>query len=201
MFGDYYGKLLAQLALDYNCAPEDLEGKENVVTVSRLNEGRRSYTREAPFLQMATTGGNTVVMADERLHAFLGEFVKGVEGHRLFELGKLSELDAELKKYGYRMAPTHHMFLPCRDVAPQGEWRVEWFDENGIRPFYGDERFPNAISYPEPCPARPDILAVAAFDGGTVMAWRAARRTRQGSSRSASTFCRNTAPGESALIW
>ena len=45
MFGEYYGKLLAQLALDYNCAPEDLKAKENVVTVSRLNEGRRSYTR------------------------------------------------------------------------------------------------------------------------------------------------------------
>ena len=169
MFREYYGKLLGQLALDYNCAPEDLEAKENVVTVSRLNEGRRSYTREAPFLQMVTTGGNTVVMADERLHGFLREFVRDVEGHRLFELGKLSELDEELKKYGYHMAPTHHMFLPCRNAAPKEKWRVEWFDESGIRPFYGDERFPNAISYPEPCPARPDRLAVAALDGDEIM--------------------------------
>ncbi len=169
MFWKYYGKLLAQLALDYNCVPEDLEAKENVVTVSRLREGRRSYTREVPFLQMVTTGGNTVVMADERLHGFLREFVSGAEGHRLFEHGKLSELDAELNKYGYRMAPTHHMFLPCRDVKPKGEWRAEWFDEDGIRPFYGDKRFPNAISYPEPCPARPDRLAVAAFDGDVIM--------------------------------
>ena len=42
------------------------------------------------------------------------------------------------------------------------------FDDE-IAPFYGDARFPNAIAYPEPCPARPDRIAVIAVGGDTIM--------------------------------
>ena len=165
----YDEKLLDQLSLDFNCDPGDLLAKENRITVSAMNEGRRRYSAEMPFLQMVTLGGNTVIMADERLHEFLWKFVRDAEGHRLFELGKLSELNAELAKYGYRMAPTHHMFLPCRDVTVEDRWPVRWYFDSEIDPFYGDPRFPNAICYPDRCPGRPDRIAVTALDGDTIM--------------------------------
>lgn len=70
MFKAYFEKLLRQLALEYNCSPEEFKAEENIITVSKLNEGRRSYSPGKPFLQMVTTGGNTVIMADECLHFF-----------------------------------------------------------------------------------------------------------------------------------
>ena len=169
MFAGYYEKLLRMLSLDLNCTPADLQAKENIITVSAMNEGRRNYSPDKPFLQMATLGGNTVVMADECLHGFLHGLLRDTEGHRLFELGNLTKLNEELRKYGYRMAPTHHMFLPCREVPAGDCCSVKWLYDDEIKPFYGDPRFPNAIAYPEPCPARPDRIAVLAVDGDTVM--------------------------------
>ena len=199
MFKEYYAKLLKQLSIDYNCTPAQLCARENSVTVSALNEGRRSYSPGRPFLQMVTLGAGTVVSADECLHEFLRGFVKDVEGHRLFEFGKLAELNEELKQYGCRIKSTHHMFLPYRDVEPDSARRlfqpyrdggqdsaprmfqpyrdggqeefcqVKWLYDGEITPFYGDPRFRNAIAYPEPCPARPDRIAVLTVDGDTIM--------------------------------
>ena len=169
MYRENFEKLLEQLSLDYNCAPGDLTAKENVVTVSAFREGQRHYSADRPFLQMATTGANTVITAHECLQDFLRGFVRGVEGHCLFKFGLLSRLSAELEKYGYRMAPTHHMFLPCRDVQVEERCPVKWYFDREIDPFYGDPRFPNAICYPGPCPGRPDRIAVTALDGAEIM--------------------------------
>ena len=169
MFGEYRGRLLAQLAIDCNCSPEDFLGRENVITAPAMNEGRRRYSPGMPFLQMATLGGGTVIMADERLHPFLRGFVRDMEGHRLFELGPLTRLNDELRKYGWQMAPTHHMFLPCREAAAEVNCRVAWHYDGEIARFYGDPRFPNAICYPEPCPDRPDRIVAVAMDGDVIM--------------------------------
>ncbi len=170
MFREYRERLLEQLAIDCNCRPGDFRADGNTVTVSAMNEGRRRYSPDRPFLQMATAGRGTVIMADECLHGFLHDFVRDVEGHRLFELGNLMRLNAELGRYGYRMAPTHHMFLPCGDTAAEeGRWPLRWYFDGEIDRFYGDPRFPNAIAYPERCPARPDRIVAAALDGGTIM--------------------------------
>ena len=169
MFNEYYEKLLKQLSVDYNCTPEDLMAKENIITVSKLNEGRRSYCPGVPFLQMVTLGRNTVIMADECLHGFLRGFVRNREGHSLFEFDHLTILNEELKKYGYKIDPTHHMFLPYRNVVLQERFRVKWLYDSEIDRFYGDERFPNAISFPVPCPVRPDRIVCMAFDGDNIM--------------------------------
>ena len=169
MFREYYEKLLQQLSLDYNCTPADLRAKENIVTISALREGRRNYSPGKPFLQMVTLGGNTVITADECLHGFLHDLVRDAEGHRLFEFGNLTKLNEELKRYGYRMAPTHHMFLPCREVKAEERFRVKWLYDSEISPFYGNPKFPNAIAFPEPCPVRPDRIVIVAVDGDTIM--------------------------------
>ncbi len=169
IFRKYREKLLQQLSLELNCTPADLLSKENIVTVPAMHDGRRSYSPGQPFLQMATLGGNTVIMADVCLHEFLHALIRNMEGHRIFELESLMKIDGELRKYGYQMAPTHHMFLPCRDIIVQERCRVRWLYDDEITPFYGDPRFPNAIAYPEPCPVRPDRMAVVGTDGETVM--------------------------------
>ena len=112
MFKEYFEKLLKQLSIDYNCDPSDFKEAQNVITLPALNEGRRSYSPGMPFLEMATCGENAVFMADECLHDFLHDLIKDTEGHHLFEHETLPKLDEELKRYGYQMNPTHHMFLP-----------------------------------------------------------------------------------------
>ncbi len=168
MFQEYYEKLLDQLAIDLNCSPSDFRAKENIIIKPAWNEGRRNYGPDL-FLQMATCGVNTVIMADERLHEFLHEWGKDQEGHHLFEFENLPGLNEELRRYGYQINPTHHMFLPCREVRLEERFKVKWFYDGEINPFYGDPRFPNAIVYPKPCPERPDRIAVVALDGDAIM--------------------------------
>lgn len=168
MFREYYEKLQEQLAVDFNCTPSDFRMEENIITISERNDGRRNYSPDL-FLQMATCGVNAVIMADECLHKFLREWIKDVEGHHLFEFENLPRLNEELKKYGYQMNPTHHMFLPCMEVRIEERFRVKWLYGNEICPFHGDSRFQNAIAYPKPCPERPDRIIVIAYDGDTIM--------------------------------
>jgi len=169
MYKDYYEKLLKQLAIELNATPSDFLAKENIITKPALNEGRRIYGSGMPFLQMATCGVNTVIMADECLHEFLYGWIKVAKGHYLFEFDNLTKLNEELKQYGYRMNPTHHMFLPCREVIQEERFRVKWLYDSEINRFYGDPRFPNAIAFPKPCPVRPDRIAVIALDGDNIM--------------------------------
>lgn len=176
----YRDELYQLLALEFNCTQEDFLRAENVLTVSELHEGRRVYSPEKYFFHMVTMGENAVLTADECLHTFLREFMKGRTGHWLFELPNLLPLEKELNRWGYSLTQTYHMFLPekkcaetmcavmgCEKVQSCGvgiNFDTKWFCEEEIQPFYGDERFPNAICS-EYTSARPDRMVVCLYDG------------------------------------
>ena len=161
-------KLRELLSLEYNCNPTDFLKEENVLTVSELHEGRRVYSAEKYFFHMMTTGGNAMITADECLHPFLQKYMKERTGHWLFEIPNLLSLEKELNRFGYTLTQTYHMFLPCKDVKPLKNYPVKWFYDEEIQPFYGDERFPNAICS-EYLETRPDRSVVCAFDGDKIM--------------------------------
>lgn len=165
---DYPRKLGKMLAAEYNCSPDDFTRPENILTVSKLNEGRRKYSPEKYFFHMAAMGGNAVITADECLHDFLWEFMKDRTGHWLFELPNLLPLEKELNKYGYTLTQTYHMFMPDKIALPQRNYPVKWFYDDEIGQFYGDERFPNAIC-DKYDPDRPDRIVVCAYDGDNIM--------------------------------
>ena len=118
------GKFKAQLALELGCGPADLSGAE-----------RRMFSQKPFFLQMATFGDGTVISADKRLHPWLREWAKDKRGFWLFEQHNFLALDGELRKYGYKMAQTHHMFAPKPDILElQTDQRVRWLEGGGNRP-------------------------------------------------------------------
>ena len=168
MYYEYFKKLAGLLAIEFNCQPDDFLRNENVLTVSKLNEGRRKYSSEKYFFHMATTGGNAVVTAEECLHDFFREYISDKQGHWLFEAPNLLQIERELNKHGYTLTQSHHMFLSCRDVVPQKSFPVKWFYDEEIHGFYGDKRFPNAIC-DKFLPERPDRIVVCAYDGDNIM--------------------------------
>ncbi len=172
----YYARLVRQLALECNTVPESFSVPGVTLTVSAKPEGVRMYSRETPLFHMATTGNSAVVTADEKLHAFLREWIDGAaEPHRLLEFPTLQKLDGALRSFGYRVAGTFHMNLPDGTfpitALPEG-FGLEWFrsEEEIAAAFYPNTSFPNALAMGEGNPLRPDVIALAATDGETVAA-------------------------------
>ncbi len=161
-------ELKALLAKEYHCTPEDFSASDNLLTPSAVIDGRRCYQSGPYFFHMVTLGGNAVITADERLHPFLTEFMKGRPGHWLFELPNLLPLERELNGFGYTLSQTHHMFMPSRQAEPRGNFEIRWFFDREIHRFYGDARFPNAICS-EYLLHRPDRTVVCAYDGDKIM--------------------------------
>ena len=166
---DIENRIKAQLARELNCRPEDFSRGENLITPAILHEKRRMFSEKQSFLQMVTFGNNAVISADKRILPWLSERAKGQTGFTLFEQPAFFELETELRKYGQKMAPTHHMFVPTPDLIDiETDLSVQWLEQEDLVPWYGREEFPNALCdlfHPE----RPDVLAVIALDSDRVM--------------------------------
>ena len=157
-----------QLSYEFNCSPEDFLKEENVITKTILHEKRRRFSEKEFFLQMATFGNNAVISADERIHPWLNEWVKDKRGFWLFEQHNFFELETRLREYGYKMALTHHMFVPTPELLNiKTDLRIKWLEQKDLAEYYGKEEFSNAL-----CdrfrPDRPDVLAIVALDGDKI---------------------------------
>ena len=169
MITNIYETVRQQLSYEFNCEPEDFIKDETVITTAVLHEKRRKFSEKPFFLQMATFGKNAVISADERIHPWLKEWIKEKEGFWLFEQHNFYELECELRKYGYKMALTHHMFLPKAELLDvKTDLKIKWLEQEDIMAYYGREEFSNAL-----CesfrPDRPDMLAIVALDGEEIM--------------------------------
>lgn len=166
-------QMMEQLALEYNTTLQAFQREGLTVTVPALQAGRRVYSHEKPFFSMATTGNSVVIAADERMHPFIGEMKKEcTDLHRFFEFPNLQKIDTELRKYGYAVHGTVHMYLPGQPFAEAAlpeEFAYQWFEsEEEIRTFYPNEHFQMALSAAYN-PDRPDVIALAAMDGEKIV--------------------------------
>ena len=165
----------SQLAAELNCTPADFDRAENVITTPVFSEQRRRFTNDAPTsFAVATFGGNAVIAADERLHAWLREFVRGKRAHELFEYADLREIERQLAPLGKQVYGAFCMYLPLGDAKPLRELpsglALQWFEQTELHQFYGNKAFGNALCK-EFMPQRPDMLAVGAVDAdGSVRA-------------------------------
>ena len=166
---EIHHRIKTQLSYEFNCDPEDFSGKETLITAAVPHEKRRVFSDNFPFLQMATFGTNAVISADKRIHPWLHEWVKEKQGFWLFQHEYYFELETELRKYGLKMASTHHMFVPKPELLEvTTEMKIKWLEQDDIMSYYGREEFSNALCdrfHPE----RPDVLAVIALDGEKIM--------------------------------
>lgn len=128
------------------------------------------------FSKWHRPGNGVVITANEVLHPFLKEFTGDTERFKhpywLFELPHLLCIERELNKYDYTLSSTFHMFLPGKPhkarVMPCA-FTLKWFDKTSVKTLYPNTDFPNALSEKEN-PDRPDVLALAAYDGDEIAA-------------------------------
>ena len=95
-----------QLAIDYNCGPDDFLKGGLIFTEARENEGRRSFPFIAPRLEMISMGHGTIINVSSdilpyfyqefegktREEVFNSPFVYGVNPYFLPDIGKINSI-------------------------------------------------------------------------------------------------------------
>ena len=156
---------MQQCAIELNCNACDFKKNSNILTVPKINHGRRVFISGNFFFRMITFGENAVISADERIHGWLSDYIKEISGHCLFEETHQIAISRELEKYNKPLWMTTHSYLPIFNVKSMTKIaEVKWFEEDQIPQLYADDRFHNALQYKRK-PQRPDVLVAASYNG------------------------------------
>ncbi len=148
-----------QLAIDMNCNTNDFVKDGIVFCEAKLNEGRRMFDRQTPFLEIATMGKSIVVSADSDI------------------LTKVKPLLENKTREDIFVAPFilgHSLYyIPdCKRIKKLPS--IDGFDiyikeEEEIHELYKVSGFKNAIQYDINHP-RPDVIAIYAMYGNEIVA-------------------------------
>ena len=155
----------AQLAIDYNCSPDDFLKDGLIFTEARQNEGRRPYPWVTPRLEMISFGSGVIINVSDDILPMLRKMVEGRTRDEVFWAPFV---------YGPNL-----YFLPdLGRIAPLAKpdgFEYELVEERNIHKLYRHEGFEYVLHYGENSPF-PEMLVVLAKLEGEVVGMKRARR-------------------------
>lgn len=172
--GSAYDILYAQLEKDYSCTLEEVKSLDNVYTKKKLTDGRRKYRTDDYLVKITSIGGKAIFCADEVVYDEIKSAFENIPAPWLDLYPNLQKLSEIIDKYGYKISDQHHFYLPTginalnRETIEimKKEFELQWFEQDEIEQFRGDERFCHALGFVE---AAPDMLCVMASVRGEVV--------------------------------
>ena len=157
----------AQLSLDYNCKISDLEKENNTLVENKLANGRRIYDSDGCFFKILCFRGTAIITASSIIMPWCEEKLLNRPAAWLSLYPNLRKIDEKLKEFGQEIADIHHYYLPNPNVPLiEPLINVKWYEYEDILKFKNDDRFHEAFAFDK---NHPDVLAVAAFDGDSMM--------------------------------
>ena len=173
---ELHARLLAQLAADYNTSPDALRSSGCIFTRNAFDPAKRIYLNRDKGPLRVLLLGNTAVFrcGSAALEAALRDAFSGYAPEWLLSIRALHALDAVLAGFGTRVEHQQLYFLPNdASAGPSGDWTLRWYEAAELERFRGDSRFSEALSF---VPDMPDVLAVTAEKGGTILGMAGASR-------------------------
>lgn len=152
----------AQLALDLGCDPALFDTPRNEIVLWRDCPGRRKYSGQTPFLEIAVHNSKLIAACDPTILEPCRALLADVPAEWLFSPRYLRALEDILQPLGYQVGPLRHFYIPRFPLAPVKPLSpVRWYEGKELEVFRDDERWTDAVAFDEFCP---DILGVAALD-------------------------------------
>jgi len=148
-----------QLAIDMNCKAEDFLNDGIVFSESRLNEGRRTFERQAIYLEIATMGKGVVISVDQPLLENVEKILYKKTREDIFALPFV---------YGHSLYYIPEEKVIRKITCPEG-FSIHIKEGTDVHELYQFPGFQNAISY-DPDYPRPDVLVIYAMNGKTIAA-------------------------------
>lgn len=140
----------SQLAIDYNCKPEDFNRDGVIFTIAEKQNGRREMPFITPRLEIITMGKSTVINVSKNIMSF---------AKRKFE-GK-SRYEILTSKFVYGVNP---YYLPDVENLKEIENKMFRFEliSSNIQLLYSNKGFHNALQY-DVDSKRPEVLAAISY--------------------------------------
>lgn len=147
-----------QLAIDYNCSPDDFLKEGLIFTEAKQNEGRRPFPWITPRLEMITMGNSVVINASTDILPLVYHQLKGKTRYEALNM-----------PFIYGINP---YFLPDLDkitlLDKNDEFQYEVIEKDHIQKLYKLKDFNYALQY-DINSKHPEIVAVIAKYKGTVV--------------------------------
>lgn len=170
----YIEALEKQLAIDYDCTEDEVHGSENVFKTLKVNKNARPIGNKDTLLKAAVYREKLLVMANPMILGWCKEFFGTKSGTWLSEPENLIAIHNKLQGYGQSLADTHHHYIPSMNRPPtERRFNVKWYEQDELEVFRGDRRFWEALLFDS---NTPDMLAVCAMDGDTILGMASATR-------------------------
>lgn len=145
-----------QLAVDYNCKPDDFCKDGVIFTIAEKKNGRREMPFVTPRLEVITMGKSTIVNASKKIMPYVkrkfsgksaydiltSEIVYGVNPYYLPDVENIKIIDNKL--YGFKLI------------------------DSDIQSLYKYKQFKNALQYDNES-KRPEVLAAVAYVGSKII--------------------------------
>ncbi len=160
-----------QLAADLCCTPDAFFRNENTVTLPKLVEGRRIFTKEPHFFRAATMGMGAVICANKAVEPFAAALAAEKSGPEICSAETISALNRELFSYGFCIGIFKQYYLPFTPYRPSVRhegYTLTVFEGDDIEQLYRYQGFDNALLY-KASGERRDIIAVCAVNGRRIM--------------------------------
>ncbi|WP_240837720.1 GNAT family N-acetyltransferase [Acidaminobacter sp. JC074] len=148
-----------QLALDMNCLVSDFDGDETRYCEARLNEGRRLFDRQEPFLEVVTMGKSVVVSADKAIIDYIKPALQSKSRDDIFNAPFL---------YGQSI---YYIPDPKKLKRYKSHRKFDFIEKRNaeIHELYKLSGFENALMY-NPNHPRPDVIALCALHNDVIVA-------------------------------
>jgi GNAT superfamily N-acetyltransferase len=147
-----------QLAIDYNCTPDDFQKDGLIFTEARKAEGRRSFPWVTPRLEMISMGSSVVINASADILPFVRKQLMGKSRDEVFWM-----------PFVYGIYP---YFLPDIDnitsLSYQEEFEYEMVEKQDIHNLYNIKDFNYALHYDVHSPNPEMLVALARYNGQIV---------------------------------
>ena len=140
-----------QLALDYNCQPEDFTRSGILFTEAKIQRGRREMPFVTPRLEVITMGKSTVVNASKSVMPYVKQKFRNKSSY---------EILTDKLVYG-----ANPYYLPdIEHIKPMENAACSFvLLDKDLHGLYKNKGFPNALQYNRDS-ARPEVLAAVAYD-------------------------------------
>lgn len=145
-----------QLAIDYNCKPEDFNKDGIIFTTAQKRNGRREMPFVTPRLEVITMGKSTIVNASNDIMPYVKRKFKNKSSYEIMT-----------SKLVYGVNPYFLPSMSNSQYAQNDNYKFTLIDEN-IRDLYKYKEFHNALQY-DSNSKRPETLAAIANDGNRIV--------------------------------